>query len=330
MKRRLAALARRRGAAPAPEAGYLTTLHDDRVPLPPGAAEALRADHPRLQELEARFAALGAHPALAASRWSAERVEAFLDLQRFRGETLITWHYREEERITRLKYFVWARYVADRDPRGLLATLGEDGAFGGWSFAYPGWGRVSRDLLESVTELGFLDRHLGLSAREHFSVLDVGAGYGRLAHRMAAAHPGRLTDYACTDAVPASTFVCEYYLEHRGVAPPARTVPLDEVEALAPGSFDLAVNVHSFSECPQAAIAWWLGQLARLGVGHLLLVPNEPEGLLSLEADGSRRSCVGLLAEFGFVLEHREPVVDDPAAAELLELHDVLELYRRA
>lgn len=328
MRGRLAALARR-GRRAAPGADYLATLHDEQVPLPAGAAEELRADHPRLLELEARYAALGAHPARAASRWSADRVEAFLDLQRFRGETLITWHYREEERVTRLKYFVWARHVADRDPGGLLAALGEDGAYGGWSFAYPGWGRVSRDLLESITELGFLERHLRLAERERFSVLDVGAGYGRLAYRMAQAHPGRLTDYACTDAVAASTFVCEHYLRHRGVVPPARTVPLDEVEALTPGSFDLAVNVHSFSECPQEAIVWWLGQLARLDVRHLLLVPNEPEGLLSLEPDGSRRPCGPLLERAGYVLEHREPVVDDPAAAELLELHDVLELHVR-
>jgi hypothetical protein len=144
---------------------------------------------------------------------------------------------------------------------------------------------------------------------------------------MAAAHPGRLTDYACTDAVAASTFLCEYYLRHRGVAPPARTVTLDAVEALAPGSFDLAINVHSFSECPQAAIAWWLGQLARLEVAHLLIVPNEPEGLLSLEPDGSRRPCAELLEQAGFALAHREPVIDDPAVAELVGLHDVFELY---
>ena len=331
MRRRLAALARR---PPVPEEPllvltdedrrYLTTLHDDSVPLPPGTAEALRPDHPALAELEARYAALD-HPALAASRWSAEHVEAFLDLAHFRGETLITWHYRELPRITRLKYFVWARHVAERDPRGLLGTLGEDGAFGCWTFTYPGWGRVSRDLLESVTELAFLDRRLGLCERERFSVIDVGAGYGRLAHRMVAAHPGRLTDYVCTDAVAASSFVCDHYLRHRGVAPPARVVPLDAVEELAPGAFDLAVNVHSFSECTQEAIAWWLGQLARFEVEHLLLLPNEPEGLLSLEPDGSRRPCGALLERAGFELVHREPVIDDPAVAELVGLHDVFE-----
>ena len=52
-------------------------------------------------------------------------------------------------------------------------------------------------------------------------MLDIGAGYGRLAHRMSAAFP-QLEDYCCVDAVPESTFLSEYYLRHRGCTPPAR------------------------------------------------------------------------------------------------------------
>ena len=92
-------------------------------------------------------------------------MRAFLDLRWFRGETLITWHYRELPRVTALKYFVLLRYVAERDTQGLLERLEEDGAFGCWTFEYPGYGRVSRDLLESVNEIAFLERELGLSAR---------------------------------------------------------------------------------------------------------------------------------------------------------------------
>ena len=46
---------------------------------------------------------------------------------------------------------------------------------------------------------------------------------------------------------------------HRGCAPPARVVALDEVgEGLEPGAFDLAVNIHSFPECTYAAVEWWM------------------------------------------------------------------------
>jgi SAM-dependent methyltransferase len=308
---------------------YLTTLHDETTPLPPGAEQDLSPETPRLQQLRDEYASLDL-PVLSSSRWSRERVEAFLDLRYFRGETLIVWHYRELPRITKLKYFVFATYVRERDPHGYLERLGEDGAFGCWTFGYPTLGRMSRDLLESVNEITFLDRTLGLAEREHFSVLDIGAGYGRLAHRMIAAHGQRVTDYCCVDAIPESTFVSEYYLRHRGVSPPARVVSLGSVEQeLKPGSFDLAVNVHSFPEMPYAAIEWWLELVARLEVPNLLIIPNEPTELLSLEPDGERRDFMPLVERLGYRLAQREPVIDDPAVQELVELSDHFHLFSR-
>jgi SAM-dependent methyltransferase len=307
---------------------YLTEYYDASVPLPPGAAEELSERNPRLRELRSTYAGLEL-PASDGSRWQRESIDAFLDLRYFRGETLITWHYRELPRITRLKYFVLMRYVAQRDAHDLLERLGEDGAFGCWTYSYPGYGRVSRDLLESVNEISFLERELRLSERERFSVLDIGAGYGRLAHRMATAYPN-LSDYCCADAIPESTFLSEYYLGYRGCAPPARVVSLDAVDGLAPGGFDLAVNIHSFSECTLAAIAWWVEQVRRLQVPRLLVVPNEPTDLLSLEVDGTRRDFAPLLEDAGYRLVLREPVVDDPAVRELVPLEDHFHLFRLA
>jgi hypothetical protein len=156
-------------------------------------------------------------------------------------------------------------------------------------------------------------------------VLDIGAGYGRLAHRMTTAHPN-VADYCCVDAVPESTFLSEWYLRFRGCTPPARVVPLHEVETLQPG-FDLAVNIHSFSECTHDAIAWWLDLLRRLAVPRVLIIPNEPTELLSLEADNSRRDFAPLLSEAGYELVKAEPVLDDPAVRELVGLEDHFHLY---
>ena len=304
---------------------YLTSLYDDTTPLPADAAAYLRADNPALAGLRKRYAALDL-PVTNASRWNSEAVDSFLDLRYFRGETLITWHYRELPRISALKFFIFARYVSDRDMHGLMSELSEDGAFGCWTFSYPGYGKVSRDLLESVNEIGFLDRELGLLQRDHMRVLDVGAGYGRLAHRMTQAHQG-VEDYCCVDAVPESTFISEYYLRHRGCEA-CRVVPLDRVEAdLREGWFDLAVNIHSFSECTSDAVAWWAALLSHLRIQHLLIVPNEPEDLLTLEADGRRRDYMPLLEDAGFRLKKREPVIDDPAVRELLELDDHFFLF---
>jgi hypothetical protein len=340
MNPRLRSLARRRGhgrVEPHPDVikltpedhRYLTSLHDDSVPLPEGAERELRADNPRLEELRAAYEALDL-PVTVASRWNGSAVESFLDLRWFRGETLITWHYRELPRVTALKYFVLLRYVRERDRLGLLDRLDEDGAFGCWTFEYEGHGRVSRDLIESVNEIAFLERELRLSERERFSVLDIGAGYGRLAHRMTAAYE-QLDDYCCVDAVPESTFLSEYYLRQRGSSPRARVVGLDRVEReLAPGAFDLAVNIHSFSECTYAAVEWWTELLGRLRVPQMLVVPNEPDELLTLEADGTRRDFKPLIERAGYRVAGSEAVVDDPAVAELLGLRDRFFLFERA
>jgi SAM-dependent methyltransferase len=308
---------------------YLTALYDDSVPLPPGADEELSSHNPTLQDLRARYARLDL-PVLSASRWNSDAVESFLDLRWFRGETLITWHYRELPRISALKFFVFARYIQERDPQGLLERLDEDGRFGCWTFSYPGYGRFSRDLLESVNEIAFLERELHLSERSVFRVLDIGAGYGRLAHRMCTAYGERLADYCCIDAIPESTFLSEYYLRHRECSPPARVAALDEADtALVPGTFDLAVNIHSFPECTYQAIEWWMATIERLRIPYLLIVPNEPRELLTLEADGSRRDFLPLVAAAGYRLSKREPVIADAAVRELLRLHDQFHLFVR-
>ena len=307
---------------------YLENLYDDSIPLPEGAERELVGDNPRLRELREAYAA-SELPVLAASRWDRDRVDSFLDLRWFRGETLFYWHYRELPRITALKYFVFAQYVRGRDDLGLLDRLEEDGLFGCWTFEYPGHGRYSRDLLESVNEILFLERHLELSRRDRISVLDIGAGYGRLAHRMAGAYP-QLADHCCVDAIPESTFLAEYYLGFRGIAPPARSVPLHEFgQQTEPGSFDLAMNIHSWPEIPYQAVAWWVGELERLEVPNLFVIPNEPTALRSLEPDGARRDLMPMLEAAGYRLVAREPVIEDPAVRELLRLEDHFHLFTR-
>jgi SAM-dependent methyltransferase len=305
---------------------WVTAKYDDSVPLPEGAERDLSEDSPRLRELRRAYAGLEL-PVCDRSQWRDEAVASFLDLRYFRGDSLITWHYRELPRITRLKYFIYALYVRGRDELGLLSRLEEDGAFGCWTFSYPGYGRVSRDLLQSVNELSFLERRLGLSKRERISVLDVGAGYGRLAHRMTEAFTN-VGDYCCVDAIPESTFLSEYYLRHRAAIPPARVVPLDRLDSeLEPGSFDLAVAIHIFSECTLPAIAWWVARLRALEVPRLLVVPREPTELLSVEPDWTRQDYAPVLDRAGYRLEAREPVVDDPAFAQQLGLEDHFHLF---
>lgn len=278
---------------------FLTALVDDTVPLPPSAAE-LRSDAPRLLELRKAYAQVD--PAVRVhSRWTDDVLSPWLDLAYFRGDNAYIWQYREDRRLSELKYLVYLQDLLARDAPGLLQVLEEDGAFGCWTYEFEGLPRCSRDLLDSVSELLFLEHELGILTGTRPRVLDIGAGYGRMAHRYVTAVPGT-TDYCCVDAIAESTFLSEYYLRYRSVSPPARVVPLTEVGSLVPGSFDLAVNIHSWSECTHDAIAWWVGHLARLGVPSLFVVPNEEEGFASLEVDGTRRDYLPLLEAAGYRL----------------------------
>lgn len=305
---------------------YLTALVDDRQPLPP-SAERLRNDAPRLQELRRSYRT--ADPAVRVhSQWTDDELDRWLDLAYFRGDNHFVWHYREGRRISELKYLVYLQDVLQRDEHGLLDRLTEDGAFGCWTYDFEGMPTSSRDLLDSVNELLYLHDRLAVLDGTAPRILDIGAGYGRMAHRYVSAIPST-EDYCCVDAIAESTFLCEYYLEHRDVAPPARAVPLVDVPDLEPGTFDLAINIHSWSECTLDAIEWWVGQLVRLEVPRIFLVPNESSGFLSREPDGSRRDFLPVLEAGGFRLVHEEPAFTSPAVRHAMGVHDRHCLFER-
>lgn len=307
------------------ERRYVINRYDDSVSLPPGAEQTLARSNPRLQALRRLYAGLDL-PVIQHHMWSEERVISGVDLRWFRGDNLYVWHYLEHPRAMALKLFLYMRYLCERGGRALLDKVSEDGLFGCWTVDIADYGRISRDLLDSVSEVLFLERQLGILERTNLRVLDIGAGYGRLAYRLSQLHPS-LADYCCVDAVPDSTFLSEYYLRFRGCSPPSRVLQLDQVESLLPGSFDVAFNVHSFSECPAGAIEWWLGQLRRLRVPYLFVVPNEPDGILSREQDGGTRDAMPLFAAAGYEPVHHEPVIDDPAVQSLTWIYDNYYLF---
>ena len=268
----------------------------------------LRWTNPRLRELERRYSAFGG-AAVVDAVWAPEFV-ASIDLRRFRDDGPFVWQKATpnlDEAALRASF----EFLRSEAPAAeLLARLDEDGAFGARTVSIEGR-RVSRDLLDSVSELSFLERHLGLARGAVGNVIDVGAGYGRLAHRATRAFPK--VRWHSTDAIAASTFLSEIYLAFRAVAKQAPVVPLDELDAaLARERFELAVNVHSFSECTPAAIDWWLARLAAAGVAKLFLAPN------AVSADGREpltnrgESMAPALALHGWTLGGVEPKYADP------------------
>jgi hypothetical protein len=311
---------------------YVLAGHDPAVPLPPGAESALRYDNPRLLELERRYQAVDS-PVCQHTQWRAELRPQAMDLRYFRGDNAYMWQYRRTRDFTRLRYYLYARYVRELDHRQLLGrVLTEDGQFGCFTFRFDEMPAISRDLLDSINELYFLDRHWNVFGRRGARVLDIGAGYGRLAHRMLTATDS-VERYWCIDAIPRSTFLCEYYLGHRGCLADAGgravVVPLDEMEtSLQPAGVDLAVNIHSFSEMSYAAVEGWIQWLERLEVPHLMVIPNEPE-MLSKEADGTRRSYRPVIERAGYRLVAQEPTIQDNDVRKLFGVADFMFLFAR-
>jgi hypothetical protein len=272
------------------------------------AAAYLRRDNPRLLELRTLYA--GLDPALKTPLLWTEEFVSQTDILNFRGHSAWVWQ-RGNPSLNELAYLVAAYYALAYDRLGLMGKFSEDGAFG--AIAYDIAGRwVSRDLLDSILEIDFLDRHLKIATRPPHSILDIGAGYGRLAHRMLTAIPS-LGSYLCADAIPESSFVCEYYLRFRGLEGRFKVVPATEIDAtLEQSPPGLAMNIHSLSECSLNAAQWWLGRLAAHEVKHFMIVPNacghDGEFLRNIEDEDMQP----LIEQSGYRLVAKEPKYSDP------------------
>ena len=160
--------------------------------------------------MQRRYQALSAHPARAASLWNADFVDRIV-LPRFRGDDA----YLLQGAYTPLQRLVWLTvgyYAKSIDRLGLFDRLEEDGLFGAYCFRVMNRYIGSKDLVDLVGEINFLEEAIGISQRTALRVLDIGAGYGRLMHRLVTAFPTVVSGY-CTDAILKSTFLSEYYLD---------------------------------------------------------------------------------------------------------------------
>jgi SAM-dependent methyltransferase len=277
----------------------------------PADRTALSATSPELQALHQRYAEL--RDIVGTSTvWLLGFITPE-DLLYFRGDNCYVWQFQDNN--TPEKYVLTYYYLKTIDTLGLLDVLTEDGDYGVFTFPTgdtdtDGNNRfVSRDLLDSVSELLFLERTLQISRMPGLKVLDIGAGYGRLAYRAVTAL-SNIDTYFCIDAIPESTFISSYYLSRKG-AERARVVPLDNQQDLDAGTIDLALNIHSFSECAIEAVDYWVSRCAELKVKYLFIVPNISGGEKAVRlVNGTDFSP--LLAQYGYQLCHVEPKYSNP------------------
>lgn len=263
--------------------------------------DELKASTNELNQLKQSYRSLDT-PLISHSWWNDDMVNADLDLANFRGDNAFVYQLRDSN--TPAGYILTAEYLKGKDSLDLFNLLTEEGAFGVNAVYWKGDVLISRDLLDSINEIYFLCEAFGIDKIQNYNILDIGAGYGRFAHRFAKAMPNGFV--TCVDAVPESTFICSKYLKYAGVERNTSVVALDDLinGKLSGTKIDLAVNIHSFSECSLATICGWLDVLIDLDVNNFLIVPNasdhEGRKLLSAEADGSRIDFAPELDRRGF------------------------------
>ena len=245
----------------------------------------------QLVALEAAYAKSGVELTLWAE-WAKT-----IGLDTFRGESQYLGQLNFG--ATREQYAVELAYVRRERPEW-LDQLEEDGTFGAITFDFDGK-PVSRDLLDSILEVGFLHDALDLGSTP-LDILDIGAGYGRFAHRLLELFSAH--EVYCVDAVPISTLVCERYLGYRGSH--AHVVGLPDLDEVLSAGVDLACNIHSWSECPRTAIDFWLGWLADHDVRNLFIVPHD-ETFSCMEPDKTRPTYLPLLESHGYKLATSRP-----------------------
>jgi len=264
---------------------------------------------PRLLQLERAYAKLNYFDQ---SLWTTHQ-QSF-DITQFRGDGAYVGQSVDEQLV---KYRAMFDHVVSIDDQDYLHKLTEDGAFGclTYGFHHPAdpvdvTMCVSRDLLDSIMEIYFVRWALSIADDDMIlSWLDIGAGYGRLAHRLTSLFPD-ITMFNL-DAVPVSTYLSEYYADYRNMSPgKVNVVPLDAVECcLVPedyGGFMIASNIHSWSECTSSAINWWLDRLVEWEVPYLFVVPHD-ERWVCVERDGHIGEFRSLILNHGYQLMAERP-----------------------
>lgn len=222
-----------------------------------------------------------------------------LNLREFRSHSRYVW-----TKESSLRYNFTTYHISKFDRYDLLRLFGEDGAFGCNVVKLPNGTLVSRDKLDSIMEIYYLIKNFGIGPFDKFRVLDIGAGYGRLAHRFTTLFKN--VEYYCVDAIPVSTFLCEFYLGFRE-AKNAYVVPFDNLDVLQKDKFDFAVCVHSFGEQTIKSIEYWMEILDRLDLRKLVVIDNDGKWTTMEPPDNRKSYYLPILEKHDWVLIDARP-----------------------
>lgn len=212
--------------------------------------------------------------------WQTKHFSNF-DLGNFRGDNIYIWQTRTYSEVN---YFVAYLQALELDNLSLFDKLKESVSYGVETFNFDGR-LVSRDLIDSVIEINYLNKHLNVLGSSNFNVLDIGAGYGRLAKRLIQSFSN--VNVWCLDAIPLSTCISKFYLEEEIKSGKAKVLQLNETQLISKGSIKVATNIHSFSEMKLSSIEFWIKFLVEKEIEYVFIVPNGSELALNDGTDFS-------------------------------------------
>lgn len=271
----------------------------------------LTRDNPRLLQLQQEYDSL--HLDFRHTAWKDHQNNLGIDNFRYDGAYLGLGALWDDA------YRNMFDHVVSIDRNDYLHCLQEDSDFGMITYDFPmpdgQMKTVSRDLLDSIMEIYFVQEALkGIDDIYHFHGipmrwLDIGAGYGRLAYRLNTLNPST-TYVTCVDAVAVSTFLCEFYTQYRQCTDNVEVLPLSRLHDIEPGEFDIACNIHSWSECSDRAINFWLDKLIAWKVPYLFVVPHDLRWVCVNE-DGSIGNFKPLIEAHGYEEIYSRPKYPD-------------------
>ena len=193
---------------------------------------------------------------IAPTVWNVDNVKDSFNKLQFRGDNQYVWQRGDSEDM----YINYYNKIKNFDEDKLLEKTKEDGSYGCKTYNTDNT-LISRDLLDSITEIYFLSRAQFFKDDQlknffpdlnKLTILDIGAGYGRLCKRFTDCFPE--SNYLVTDAIPQSTYFSKIYLKNNN-----RVINLfDLVEKTKSLKIDVAINIHSFPECNINDVEWWV------------------------------------------------------------------------
>jgi putative sugar O-methyltransferase len=233
------------------------------------------------------------------------------------GRFLAAYEPHNPRYFTALHHVYWSS-LEKRDQFGLLSKIEEPELGQGDTVSVNGR-RVSIDLLQSIDEFYRLVEVMGWKRDDKVTVLEIGAGYGRLAHVLLTAMPN--ARYQIFD-LPESLLLSQYYLttlfpdssallypdssdardakESWSTARLAFGLP-HQLKTLVPGSVDAVVNIYSFMEMSTNQVDAYFGAIAALDPRALFIKQHKHEVNL---LEGSLLSTKGYPVRPGWKLAY--------------------------